>query len=97
MTPLVENQGIIVNMHHISTVIGCIIFDIFVKQLCYPGYISPTHPKFCELLPRDVANMMRKRSVGSRWWSVCLHGHYHHGSVHRMHDGSMVDGGLVLG
>ncbi len=81
----------------ISTVVGCIIFDIFVEQLCYPRYISPTHPKHCELLLRDIAYIMWERSVGSRWWSVCLHGHYHHSSVHQMHDGSMVDGGLVLG
>ena len=79
------------SMYTISTVAGCIIFDIFVEQLCYPRYISPTHSKFCELLLRDIANKTGKRSVGSRWWSVCPHGHYHHGSVHRMHDGSMVD------
>jgi hypothetical protein len=46
--------------YNISTVVGCIIFDIFVEQLCYPQYISPTHSKYCKLLLRDVANMMGK-------------------------------------
>ncbi len=67
------------------------------SNILYPQYISPTHPKFCKLLLSDIANMMGKRSVGSRWWLVCQHGHYHHGSDNRVHGGSTVDGGLVLG
>ena len=35
MTPLVRNQGIIVNVHHFYSS-RCIIFDIFVKQLMLP-------------------------------------------------------------
>ncbi len=77
MTPLVENQGIIVIVHKFYSS-RCIIFDIFVEQLCYPQYILPTHEKYHKLFIRDVANMMGKRSVGWGWWSVHPHGQYHH-------------------
>ena len=69
-------------------------FHRFIETLLY---ISPTHPKFCKLLLRDIANMMGKRSVESRWWLVCPNGHYHHGLDQQMHGGSTVNGGLVLG
>jgi hypothetical protein len=48
-------------------------FHRFIETLLY---ISPTHPKFCKLLLRDIANMMGKRSVESRWWLVCPNGHW---------------------
>ncbi len=44
------------------------------RNSCYRCYILPTHPTYCKLLLTDVANMMGKRSVGSRWWSVRPHG-----------------------
>ena len=80
MTPLVGNQGIIVNPRYFYSR-RCNIFDIFVEQiLCYRRYISVTHNINCELLITDVANTLLKRSVGSRWWLVHQNGHYHHGT-----------------
>ena len=87
MTPLVRNQGIIVNAIHFYSRLG-IIFDIFVKKLMLPMIYLATIAKYCKLLIRDVTNTLLKRSVGSRWWSVHPHGHYHHGSDNRMHKGA---------
>ncbi len=69
MTPLVGNQGVIVNARHLYGKCS-IIFDIFVKKLMLLMLYLATHLKYCKLLLTDVANMMGKRSVGSRRWSV---------------------------
>jgi hypothetical protein len=45
MTPLVGNQGVIVNAHHFYSGL-CIIFDIFVEQLMLPVMYLTNH---CEI------------------------------------------------
>ena len=68
------------------TVAGVSSLTFLLSYLCYQQCILQTHMKYCKLLLRDVTNTLLKRSVGSQWWLVRLHGHYHHGLDHRMHD-----------
>jgi len=72
------------------------MFGIFVQQIMLLTiyHISLAHKIYCKLLIMDIANTLLKRSVGSRWWLVGPHGHYHHGLDHRTYEGAQLTVGL---
>jgi len=80
-----SETGASLSTHAMFTVEEVYIFDIFVEPIMLL-VISRQPTGYRELLLTDVANILWKRSVGSQWWSVRPHGHYHHGSDHRTHD-----------
>jgi hypothetical protein len=84
------------SMHTISIVVGCIIFNNFVEQLCYPQYILLTHTILQTITQGHCQHDEEKVCgvtvvVGASTWTLS--------SWFRPPDawGSTVDGGLVLG